>query len=317
MRICTHCLQRSPDDADSYLDIPVARGGSVRTRRSILLIPVLGLAAALAACGGGGVKKTDFTAKADAACSPGNSAIAAAAKPSNAAQVGTAAGTAATTIDAQVVALRALETPGGKDKAQIDGVIGAIGEAGPPAKALQEAAGKSDNGAMAKAAVELQSKVDTASSQAQAYGLGQCGTGLKPAVAPLFEGTRSVVKNDYVAKGEALCRESLRKSDALPQPSATLTSLHRFIDRYLPIYERFIADFKAVPVPPGDGGTIGEITAALDGALPKIKEISAAAKANNSRLVGALFEELGVAGTALDAKLDAYGLKACGSLGGF
>ena len=284
--------------------------------RGTLLIPVLALAAALTACGGDGVEKTDFTAKADAACSPGNSTISAVAKPSNAGQVATAAGTAATTVDAQVVALRGLEKPGGEDKALAEGVIGAIAEVAGPARALQEAANRSDDPAMAKAAVELQSKVDGAALQAQAYGLAQCGTGLKSAVAPLFEGTKSIVKTSYIAKGEGLCRESLRKSDALPQPSTTLTSLGRFIDRYLPIYEKFVADFRAMPAPPGDEAAVGEIVAALDGALPKFKELSAAAKANNPRLVGALFEDLGVAGTALDAKLDAYGLKACGSLGG-
>lgn len=285
--------------------------------RCTLVIPVLALGVLLAACGGGGVEKADFTAKADAACSPGNSTIAAVAKPSNAAQVATAAGTAATTLDAQVVALRALEKPGGDDKVRIDGVIGALAEVGAPVKALQEAAAKTDDAAMAKATVELQSKVDGAASQAQAYGLAQCGTGLKPAVAPLFEGTRSVVKTSYIAKGEALCRESARKSDALPQPGSSLPALGRYIDRYLPIFEKFLADFKALPAPPGDEAPVGEILTALDAGLPTMKEISAAAKANNPRLVGALFEELGVAGTAVDAKLDAYGLKACGSLGGF
>lgn len=288
----------------------------MRTRYS-LLIPAAALAAALTACGGGGVKKADFTAKADGACSPGNSAIAAVAKPSNAPQVAAAAGTAGTTIDGQVVALRALKQPGGDDKVKVEGIIAAIAEVGAPAKALQEAATKNDDAAMAKAAVELQSKVDGAASQAQAYGLAQCGTGLKPAVVPLFEGARSVVRTSYVAKGEALCRDSLRRSEALPQPGTTLTSLGRFVDRYLPIYEKFLADFKAMPPPPGDEGTVGEIVTALDGALPKFKEINAAAKANNPRLVGALFEDLDVAGTALDAKLDAYGLKACGSDGGF
>ncbi|MDQ1403218.1 MAG: hypothetical protein QOG03_1534, partial [Actinomycetota bacterium] len=43
--------------------------------------------------------------------------------------------------------------------------------------------------------------------------------------------------------------------------------------------------------------------------------VSAAAKANNARLVGGLLDELNVAGTAVDAKLDAYGLTTCGSKG--
>jgi hypothetical protein len=69
-------------------------------------------------------------------------------------------------------------------------------------------------------------------------------------------------------------------------------------------------------VPPGDEATINEIVAAMDASVPKVKEVSAAAKANNARLVGALFEELDVSDTQINAKLDAYGLKVCGSLGG-
>ena len=288
----------------------------MRTRIS-LLIPLTALAAALTACGGGGVKKADFTAKADVACSTGNSTIAAVAKPSNAPQVATAAGTAGTTIDAQVVALRALKTPGGDDKKQIEGIIAAIADVGGPAKALQEAAGKTDDTAMAKAAVDMQAKADAAATQGQAYGLTQCGTGLKPAVAPLFEGTKSVVKSSYITTGEAACRESARKSTALTQPGTTLSSLARYLDGYLPILNKFVADFKAIPVPPGDEAAIGEIMTAIEATPGKVKEISAAAKANNARLVGALFEEATVFGTQLDSKLDAYGLKVCGSTGGF
>ena len=42
---------------------------------------------------------------------------------------------------------------------------------------------------------------------------------------------------------------------------------------------------------------------------------AAAAKANNPRLFGALSDEADVATTALNAKLDAYGLKTCGTAG--
>ena len=288
----------------------------MRTRLTVLL-PSVALAAALAACGGGGVTKTEFNTKADGACSAGNTAISAVAKPSNAPQVATAAGTATSTIDGQVGSLRALDLPGGDDKRTVDGIIAAIGEVSAPAKALQDAAGKNDEAAMAKAAVEMQAKADAAAGQAQAYGLAQCGTGLKPALANLFEGTKSTLKSTYNSKGEALCRESLRKASALPQPGTSVTAFGRFVDRYLPIYTQLIDGFKALVPPPGDEAAVGAIVADFEAGLPKLREIGAAAKANNTRLFIALFEELELTITQMDAKLDAYGLKACGSVGGF
>lgn len=288
----------------------------MRARLNVLVGSVA-LAAALVACGGGGPSKADFTTKADGACSAGNSAISAVEKPSNAAQIATAAGAATATIQGQVASLRALKLPGGDDRRTVDGIIAAIGEVGAPAKALQDAAGKDDGAAMAKAATEMRAKADAAATQAQAYGLTQCGTGLKPALGGLFEGTKSTLKGTYVSKGEALCRESVRKTEALPEPGSSVTSFGRFVDRYLPVYTQVVDGFKALVPPPGDEETVGAIVGDFEAALPKIKEVATAAKANNPRLVLALFEELDLATTQIDAKLDAYGLKACGSLGGF
>jgi hypothetical protein len=285
----------------------------VRTRFTILF-PSVALAAALTACGGGGPSKTEFVAKADGACAAGNAAISAVAKPGNAAQVGAAAGTAATTIDGQVGSLRAMK-PRGSDKQQFAGVITAIADVTAPAKALQDAAGKNDNVAMAKAAVDLQAKSGTAATQGQAFGMAQCGVGLKAAVANVFEGTKSVVKTDYVAKAEALCRAANTKIDAVAAPGSSLASVSRFFDSVMVISNKLAADLKALPAPPGDEAAVTEFTTAFDALNAKGKETAAAAKANNAKLVVALSDELDVAGTALNAKLDAYGLKVCGTSG--
>ncbi len=285
--------------------------------RTTLIIPLAALAAALVACGDSGPSKATFTTKADASCAVGNAAISAATKPTNAPQVATAAGATVSAVDGQVAMLRAMKMPGGKDKAQIEAIIAAIGEVSAPTKSLQDAAAKTDDAGMGRAAVDMQAKADAAATAAQAYGLTQCGTGLKPAVAGLFDGTKSVVKATYVTKAEAACRDMNRKAAALTQPGTSLSSLSRFVDAYLPIVTKFVADFKAIPVPPGDEATIGEIVKAIEAGLPKMKEVGAAAKANNAKLVGALFEELDVNDTAINAKLDAYGLKVCGTNGGF
>ncbi|MGI8809995.1 MAG: hypothetical protein ACR2KK_19555 [Acidimicrobiales bacterium] len=286
----------------------------MRTRFS-LLIPAVALAAALTSCGDSGPSKSDFTAKADGSCAAGNTAISTAAKPTNAPQVATSAGTAVTTIDGQVAMLRAMKMPGGKEKTQIDGIITAIGDVSAPTKALQDAAGKNDDAAMTKAAAEMRSKVDAAAGSAQAYGLTQCGTGLKPAVANLFEGTKSVVKSSYMTKAEGLCRDAYRKSDAIAAPGNTGASVARYIDAIVVISTKLANDIKAIPAPPGDEATVGEFVTAFEGVNVKLKEISAAARANNQRLTGALSDETDVATTALNAKLDAYGLKTCGTSG--
>ena len=308
------CLQRRAGSADTADSIHKREDPHVRIGCS-LLISTVALAAALTACGDGGISKSEFTAKADGSCVVGNTAISSAAKPTNAPGVATSAGTAVTTIDGQVGMLRGLKMPGGKDKAQIEGVINAIAEVSGPTKALQEAAGKNDDAAMTRAVVEMRTKVDGAAASAQAYGLTQCGTGLKPAVANLFEGAKSVVKSSYVTKAEGLCRDAYRKANAMAAPGSSLASVSRYIDTQLVIFNKLVTDLKAVPAPPGDEATVGEFVTAFDAFTAKIKEVGAAAKANNPRLYEALSEEADVATTALDAKLDAYGLKTCGTSG--
>ncbi|HEX3621262.1 MAG TPA: hypothetical protein VHT97_02995 [Acidimicrobiales bacterium] len=287
----------------------------MRTRFTLLL-PAVALATGMAACGAGGPSKSAFTKKADASCVAGNTAISSAAKPTNDPQIATAAGTAGTTIDGQVAALRAMKTPGGNDKKQIDGIIGAIADVGGPVKALQDAAAKTDDAAMAKAAVDLQAKSDAAATQASAYGLTQCGTALKPAVANLFDGAKSVVKASFVSKSQALCRDASRKSDAIAAPGTSAASLGKYFDAQIAVYTKLVTDLRAVTAPPGDEATVGDLTGAMDALNAKVKEMSTAAKANNLKLVAALSDEADVANTAVNAKADAYGLTVCGSVGG-
>ena len=287
----------------------------MRTRIS-LLIPTVALAAALTGCGDDGPSKAGFVAKADAACAPGNDAISVTAKPTNAPQVATAAGTAVTTIDAQVGTLRAMKAPGGKDKTQIQALVNAIADVSGPTRALQDAAGKPDDAAMSSAARDMQAKADTAASSAEAYGMTQCGTLLKPGLGNIFDGVKNVVKTTYVSKAGGLCRDFLRKVNALPGPGSSLASAARALDQLLPLQVKLTADLRALPVPPGDAGPVDEYLAAMEVLNTKTKEVGAAAKANNPRLFVALAEELEVAGTAVTAKLDSYGLSVCGSVRG-
>ena len=286
----------------------------MRTRFT-LLIPAVALAAALTACGDDGPSRTEFTTEADGSCTAGNTTISTAAKPGDAPQVAVAAGTAVTTIDAQVVALRGMRVSGGNDQAQAQGVVNAIAEVSAPAKALQDAAGRNDDAGMAKAALEMQAKADTASGSAQAFGMSQCGVQLKLGLGNLIDGVKQVVKANYASKAEGLCRDAIRRSEAVAAPGNTLASTSRYLDAVLAISTRLATDLRALPVPPGDESTVAEFVGALDNLNAKGTEVRNAARANNPRLVIALAGEVEVANTALNAKLDAYGLRTCGTVG--
>jgi len=286
----------------------------VRTRFS-LLIPVAALAATLTGCGDSGPSKAEFIAKADAACASGNNAISTTAKPTNAPQVATASGTSADTIDGQVRALQALKLPGGKDKATMQSLITSIGDVRAPVRALADAGAKADDPAMAKAALDMQAKAEAAANWGGLAGMAQCGTQLKFGLGNQFDGVKNVVKASFVVKAEGLCRDAYRKIDALAAPGNTAASFSRFIDSLGAISTKLLTDIRAITVPPGDEATVGEFATAMENLTNKFKGISAAAKANNPRLASGLFDELDVANTALNAKLDAYGLTTCGSNG--
>ena len=284
-------------------------------KRFLAAVAALAVAAGLVACGDDGVSKAEFVTKADGACSAGNGMLAIAAKPSNLPELAAAAGTVATSVDGQAEALRKLEAPK-DDKAVVTGVIGALADVGGQARALQEAAGKTDDAATARAANELRGKTDNAATQAKTYGLTVCGQGLQAPVANVIEGGRTILKAAFVARAEGLCTAANRKADALPEPTS-FAGLARYLSAYLPIAEKLFADIKALAVPPGDDSTVADMLSAQDVALAKEKEAHAAAQRGNAAQFDRLESEVVTLVTAANAKFDAYGLRACGTLSSF
>ncbi|HEX3621261.1 MAG TPA: hypothetical protein VHT97_02990 [Acidimicrobiales bacterium] len=283
-------------------------------RRTATLVPVAALAVALAACGGG-VSKAQYVKKADASCGAGNATLAAVAKPSNLPELATAAATVATTVDAQAAGLRKVQAPG-SDKAAVAAMIGALADVAGPARALQAAAGKTDDAATAGAANDLKAKVDSAATQARAYGLNACGTGLQAPVTTVFEGGRSVLKAAFVARAEALCTAASKKADALSSPTS-LASTGKYLNSYIPIEEKLFADIKALAQPPGDEATVADMLAAQDQVIAKDKQLQAAAAKASTATFAQLSDEEDPLITAANSKFDAYGVKMCGTLSSF
>jgi hypothetical protein len=283
-------------------------------RRPIALAAAVALAAGLSACGGG-VSKPSFLTKADAACGPGNGALGGIAKPTNLPELATAAGTMATSADGQAQALRKVDPPG-DDKAVVAGFIGALGEVAGPARALQEAAGKTDDKATAQAANDLKAKVDAVAAQAKGYGFTACGTGLQAPVTTVFEGGRTVLKTAFVARAESLCTAANKKAAALAAPTS-LATVARYLTSYLVIEEKLFNDIRALPVPPGEEAAVADMLAAQDQVIAKDKALQAAAQAKNQSTFDSLDTEETTLVTAANAKFDAYGLKNCGTLSSF
>lgn len=284
-------------------------------RRLGLLTCSLAVAGVLVACGGSGVSKSEFVTKADVACSASNGILAIAAKPSNLPELASAAGTVAASVDSQAEALRKLDAPK-DDAAVVAGVIAALADVGGQARALQEAAGKTDDDATARAANDLRGTTDNAATQAKAYGLASCGLGLQAPVAGVIEGGRTILKAAFVARAESLCTAANRKADALAQPTS-LAGVARYLSAYLPIAEKLFADIKALAVPPGDDTAVADMLGAQDQALTKEKEAHAAAQRGNAAQFDSLEDEVITLITAANAKFDAYGLRVCGTLSSF
>ncbi len=277
-------------------------------------VSALALAAGLAACGGG-VSKSGYVSKADVACGPGNASLGAVAKPSNLPELATAAGTVATTVDAQAGALRAIKAPG-DDKAAVADVIGALAEVAAPARALQDAAGKSDDAATARAINDLKAKADAASTRASTYGLAACAVGLKAPVATVFDGGKTVIKAAYVARADSLCTAANKKAEGLAAPTS-LASFSRFLVAYIPIEEKLLNDIKALVAPPGDEATIADIVAAQDKVIANDKDTQAAAQKGSTAQVDKFDDLNTMLITQAHAKFDTYGLRNCGTLGNF
>ncbi len=285
-------------------------------RRIVSAVAGVALAAGLVACGGGGgVSKAEFVTKADGACSAGNGMLAVAAKPSNLPELAGAAGTLATSVDSQTEALRKLEAPG-DDKVTVTGVIDTLAGVSGQARALQEAAGKTDDAATARAANELRGKTDDAATQAKAYGLTACGQGLQAPVVNIIEGGRTILKAAFVARAESLCTAANRKADALANPTS-LAGVARYLTAYLPIAEKLFADIQALAVPPGDDSAVADMLSAQQQALAKEREAHGAAQRGNAAEFDRLESEVVTLVTAANAKFDAYGLRACGTLSSF
>ena len=272
-----------------------------------------GLGVFMASQGVGMTSKARFVARADAVCAPANGPVTALAKPTSYPELATAASTLVAATDTQLAGLRALKLPGGTDGGRAGAVLTALAETNHGGRSLQDAANRKDDTATATATQRVRASATEASAKAKELGLSACATGMQPGVEAVVGGAAGVVKTAFLAKADSVCRAGARELGAIREPRADLRDVVRYFNATMAISDRIDAEIKALPVPPGDEGTIADIVVVLDRMSEKYRQARDAAGTGDRSLFQALMEEMAVMVTAVDAKLDAYGLTSCGS----
>ncbi|MGI8777868.1 MAG: hypothetical protein ACR2LJ_10945 [Acidimicrobiales bacterium] len=271
-----------------------------------------GLGVYMATQGFGMPSRAKYAAKADAICRPANGAVTSISKPTSYPDLATAAGTLVPATDAQMGGLKKLKQPGGADGNKVGALLSAMTQTNAAGRSLQDAAGRMDDGATAAATQRMRTSAIESSNKAKELGFAACAAGMQPGVEAVVGGAAGVLKTAFIAKADSLCRAAARAMAGIPEPRSG-ADLVRYFARMLPLGEKMTADFKELPVPPGDEAKVAEIVAALDTLRAKEKEAADAARSGDSSRFIAIEKEYLPLVTAVDAKLDAYGLAVCGS----
>ena len=310
-------IAADPIDALPYA--PATAPGSRTPMRGLIIggagVVLVGIVAAAVLVLGGdkAPSKAAFIRQADDVCRPANGPVAAIVKPTSYPELATASGTFVTTTATQLGQLDHLKKPHGVDGKNATTALAALAAAKTEATALQTAAGNKDDVASTSATKAFKDKFTYAASVAKTYGFASCTTGMQAGVDAVGGGAHDVVKTNFVAKADALCRAGARQDAQLGDPPASPVALVGYFDKALALYSKLLGDLKAIPAPPGDEVTVADMTGAQQQALAKLGEMRDALAAGDAARVTAVGRELDPLTTAADAKFDAYGLASCGS----
>jgi hypothetical protein len=257
--------------------------------------------------------KASYIAKADLICGPGNAPVTAIVKPTSYPELSTASAAVVTATSAEVVQLDHLRRPAGEDGKQADAAIKALTAYSGAAVTLRDAASKQDDAATIAGTNSLKAAFADAKTKATAFGFTACGAGMQPGVDTTVAGSTGVIKTQFTAKADSLCRGASTKMNALPATPDTDAGLVSDLNGALAITQKLVTDLKALPVAPGDEPVVSEMLVAADKVNTKIGELRDAVSAKDYARADAVVKEAGPIGTDSDHQFDAYGLKVCGS----
>jgi len=194
--------------------------------------------------------KAAYIVKAEALCVPANQPVAALAKPTSYPELSTAAAAVAAAAGAEATQLGHLRRPSGQNGRDAEAAITALNSYGTQAAALQAAADKKDDAGAIAATKAFQNAFAEASTKAKAFGFTACAAGMQPGVDMTLAGSTAVIKSEFTAKADSLCRGAAKQLDNLPGTPDSIAGLLADLDGSLAITD--VTDVSQLEL--SDGG---------------------------------------------------------------
>jgi hypothetical protein len=134
---------------------------------------------------------------------------------------------------------------------------------------------------------------------------------------PGAEGSTSgrLTKTQYVARGDALCKEINEIPDTIaePQDATDVGALAGYLQQSLDRTRPKVEQFKALRPPAQDQPVATRMSGAYDQLLAKEAEVIAAARARNGRAYRKAQDEVKSLTAKLSKEASAYGFEVCGA----
>ena len=123
-------------------------------------------------------------------------------------------------------------------------------------------------------------------------------------------------KAAFLKQGNAICRAEAAKLAALsskygPSGPSTPADTADLIEQNAQLLEQNVADFRALPVPPGDEDTIEALNLKILELVAYAREFAKAKIAGDEQLIATLTTQAKAVQTEIDAAADTYGLTDC------
>jgi hypothetical protein len=130
-------------------------------------------------------------------------------------------------------------------------------------------------------------------------------------------GSSAATTQDVIARGNAICTDTLRDIRSIPAPAGQASStaaLAAYLRSVIPIVDKEIADIRGLPRPAHDRALLDRYVTALAATGTQYRALAGAASAGDSSVVDAGLSAL--QGSPAAALARQYGLSQCSAPGG-
>lgn len=115
-----------------------------------------------------------------------------------------------------------------------------------------------------------------------------------------------------IEKVAPICAKFVHDIEAI-RVLKTMAELNWYLDRSTELYNAFVTEVKALPVPSGDEPRIAELAKEITDLGSKLRELGGAAINGDVKRVNLIEKEGDALADAVDAKFAAYGFSNCGA----